>query len=173
MYSVPGSVGGAIFMNAGIGKQVSQSISKYIMSVKVFDGEKIVDIEKNMCNFFYRSSIFQVKKDWVIISAVFELYPQDKSIGHRIKDKRMKWAKNQGYFTYPSAGSIFNKKYAPIMSFMKGKKIGNAIYSKNKGNWINNPGNAKFKEVMLLIRITKWLHRLLFKKIHLELEIWK
>jgi len=109
LFSIPGTIGGAIYMNAGLGRNDELSISDYLKTVKVFDGKETREIEKQACNFCHRSSIFQQNKDWVILSAVFELYPQDKFIGQRKKDERMKLVKGNQDRKYPSAGSIFKK----------------------------------------------------------------
>ena len=56
---IPGSVGAAIFGNAGA---YGKSISDTVLSVEVFDGEKVCEMSKQDCDFVYRGSIF--KQPW-------------------------------------------------------------------------------------------------------------
>lgn len=70
MAGIPGSVGGAIYGNAGA---YGETVSDHLVSVKYFDGKQIDQIDKNDCNFAYRESIFKENKNWTILSAQFEL----------------------------------------------------------------------------------------------------
>ena len=174
--SIPGTVGGAIYMNAGIGgkNNISASISDYLISVKLFDGNDIVSLPKEECSFDYRTSIFQKKKEWILLSALFKLPAQEKAIGLKRRKERMNIAKKKGYFNHPSAGSVFNQNYTKLASFlMRGRRIGNAQFAEKNGDWINNLGNARYKDVISLIKIAKLINFLFFKKAKLEIEIWK
>lgn len=70
MAGIPGSVGGAIYGNAGA---YGQSISDNILSVKYFDGKSVQEFSKDECRFTYRESIFKDNKNWVILSSKFAL----------------------------------------------------------------------------------------------------
>lgn len=177
LYSIPGTIGGAIYMNAGIGNRenVKASISDYLVSVTIFDGSKIKILKKEDCNFGYRKSIFKKKRNWIILSAIFELPFQEKTIGFEKKKARMKYAIKHQDRKYPSVGSIFYKDYGRIASsVMSGRRYGNAMFSKRNGNWIINIGNATSKEVKILIRVAQILNFFFtFKKALLEVEIWE
>lgn len=69
---IPGTVGGAIYGNAGA---YGQAISDHLVNVKVYDGENEILISKNECGFEYRKSIFKDKKLLVILGAEFKLEP--------------------------------------------------------------------------------------------------
>ena len=88
--------------------------------------------------------------------------------------ERMKRVRQHQDRQYPSAGSIFRGNYSRITSFiMKGKRFGKAMYSKHNGNWINNLGGAKFRDVLFLIKMAQVLNFLCsLKKARLEIEIW-
>jgi len=60
-----------------------------------------------------------------------------------------------------------------VSSLMRGKRVGNAMYSERNGNWINNLGNAGFKDVILLVRIARILNFLFLRNAKLEIEIWQ
>ncbi len=72
---IPGTVGGAIYGNAAA---YGQSTGEYIRSVKGFDGDKIVELSNQDCNFSYRDSNFK-KNGIIILEAVFELIPANPS----------------------------------------------------------------------------------------------
>lgn len=66
---IPGSVGGAIYGNAGA---YGQTISDHITRVRVYDGEKDFWLTKKECEFDYRESRFKEKKDLIILEAEFK-----------------------------------------------------------------------------------------------------
>lgn len=171
LISIPGSIGGAICMNAGKGGG-KVSVSDNIVDVKFFDGDNIKTINKDNCRFGYRYSIFQKKKDWIIISAKFKFGSGSREIGEKRIYKRMEEVKNKTYFKFNSAGSIFKNYNYRIMALLKGLKIGGAQYSGDDLNSILNLGKATFKDVIRLINIAKFLHFIFFKKSKLEIKIW-
>ena len=69
MTGIPGTVGGAIYGNAGA---YGQTISDYLVRVKVFDGGKIFWVKKSECNFSYRDSDFK-KNKYILLEAEFKL----------------------------------------------------------------------------------------------------
>jgi UDP-N-acetylmuramate dehydrogenase len=170
LYSIPATIGGAIYMNAGTGKKTNLSISDNLVSVKIFDGVKIKEIKKEECKFNYRYSIFHKNKDWIILGATFKLREQPKEIGEKKIKERMDFVKKHQNRKHPNAGSIF-KKISPVSKkLLSGIKIGNA---RMKGNWISNIGGASFRDVMTIIKIAKIISYLSLKKPELEIEIWK
>ena len=177
LYSIPGTVGGAIYMNAGIGgkNNVLRCISDYLISVEIFDGKEIVSLTKDKCEFGHRKSIFQKNPEWIILSGLFELPFQEKCIGLKKIKERMKYVMKHQDRRYACAGSIFCDNYSRITSYlMKGRRYGNAAFSQHNGNWINNLGGAKFKDVIFLIKMAQYINCLFsFKKPVLEIKIWK
>ncbi len=187
---IPGSVGGAIRGNAGIGagKEAVDSVKK----VKVFEipgGEiKEKSLHKEECQFDYRNSIFKENRDLLIWSADFGFEKGDKEklleTFFQILEKRKK---NQP-LEYPSAGSVFQNPKANqklIDQFekdsgmkcrgekvpagwlieqcgMKGKKIGGAKVSEKHANFIVNLGDASADDVVILISLIKQKARNLF-----------
>lgn len=171
LYPIPATVGGAIYMNAGTGKKFNQFISDNLISVKIFDGNNIKELKKEECEFSYRKSIFHKHKDWIILSAKFKLKHQPKKIGEKKIKEWIEQVKKTQNRRYPNAGSIFKKKSNLVIGLLTRLKlkIGAAQID---GNWIINLGNASFKDVIWLIRISKILSYFTFKKPELEIEIW-
>ena len=65
MTGIPGSVGGAVYGNAGA---YGHSIMERVHRVRFFDGEGIREFDNAQCEFHYRESVFKHHKDWIIFS---------------------------------------------------------------------------------------------------------
>lgn len=74
MTGIPGTVGGAIYGNA---EAYQQHISDYLVSIKVFDGQQIIEIDPAIANFSYRDSEFK-RNGLIILGATFKLPKADK-----------------------------------------------------------------------------------------------
>ena len=173
LIGVPGTVGGALIMNAGaFGAEISNN---FISAKTINKNGEIKKYSKNQVSFLYRNSSFP--KDEILINSTFKC-----TIGNpeEINNKRIKTSqdrKNKQPLKYRSAGSIFkNPKgefsagYLIDKTGLKGMKIGNAQISEKHANFIINLGNAKSNNVMELIQIIQ--NRVYNKfKIMLELEI--
>ncbi|MCP5120128.1 MAG: UDP-N-acetylmuramate dehydrogenase [bacterium] len=72
MTGIPGSVGAAIYGNAGA---YGQSISQAVTSVRVFDGSRVRQIAGSGCRFEYRGSVFKRNKEWIVFSVELGLAP--------------------------------------------------------------------------------------------------
>lgn len=172
LYSVPATVGGALFMNAGTRRKVNQQIGDNVLQVKIFDGEVIRKVDREDCAFGYRHSVFQNRKEWIILGATFALTQQDCTVGkQKIKD-RVSDVIRRHDLDYPNVGSIFKNGNYVIVRLIRGLRCGDAQFSKKTPNWIINRGKAKSRDVIKLIQYAKWLHFLVFKIIKLEIKIW-
>ena len=170
---IPGSVGGAVFMNAGA---FNGQISDNILFVEFWNGEKLVKLKKEELFFEYRSSIFTKSKNCVIINIGFSLKGDLPLLcQERIKEKILIRAKTQSV-GYPSAGSVFKKTTELPPAFMieqcglKGLRVGGAEVSKVHSGYIVNVGNATFYDVLELIDLVR---ERVFEKynVYLSLEI--
>ena len=104
MTGIPGSVGAAIYGNAGA---YGHSISERAHSVRFYDGEKIRVFNTAECHFHYRESIFKRRKDWIIFSTGLHLDADDPATLRRTADDILK-VRNEKYPpTMKCAGSIF------------------------------------------------------------------
>ena len=158
LIGIPGTIGGAVFMNAGSGKLW---ISKYLLSVQVIDTQNlaIYSLNKENLIFNYRFSSFQTNK-FAILSANFMFRPNRniKKIADKTKENLKKRTKTQPYHL-PSFGSVFKN---PTNNFagklieevgLKGFSIGNAQVSKLHSNFIVNNGDATSEEIYHLITV--------------------
>ncbi len=166
--SAPCQVGGAIAMNAGSGKAQANYIADFIESVKFFDGEKIVEKQKNDLRFEYRNSEF-LQDNRFIISAKFRLQKIEIE-GNPILE-RLRWAKENQDLSAPNCGSLCNQYYAPILKITRA--ITSALPAKispKKLNWaINKAQNPIW--LRMVFALVKLLHKLLGKELKFEIKI--
>ncbi|MBI65545.1 MAG: UDP-N-acetylenolpyruvoylglucosamine reductase [Candidatus Marinimicrobia bacterium] len=173
LVGVPGTVGGALIMNAGaFGAEISNN---FISAKTVNENGEIKNYDKEQISFSYRKSSFP--KNEILIKSTFKCIKGSPEKINIKKTKTSKDRKDKQPLTYRSAGSVFkNPKgefsagYLIDKTGLKGKKIGNAQISEKHANFIINLGDAKSKDVMQLIKIIKIEVYNKFK-INLELEI--
>lgn len=169
LYSVPGTIGGALFMNAGRGKGRDQTISDHLVSVEIHDGEQVRTLQKDELAFKHRYSTFHENEHWTILSATFNLPSQPKEVGRQKVKERMDYISTRDRST-PNAGSVFKEG---MQLPLKGVRVGGAKFV-NK-NRIGNVDNASATDVERLIRIAEILHRLVpfVETPEREIRIWK
>ena len=149
---IPGTLGGAIFGNAGAHKH---SISELIKEVEVFDGEKTKTLKKEACEFDYRESVFKKNPNFIILSAILEL--KEGVSEELMKEYLAKRKLVKGF----SIGSIFKNPEGHFAGKLiedcglKGKRIGDAMISEEHANWIINLGKAKSEDIEKLISLIK------------------
>lgn len=152
-FGIPGSVGGAVYMNAGA---YGGEIKDVLVSAKVIYKGKISDINSNDMDLSYRHSIFQ-NNGSIITEAVFKLYKKDKSEIKSLMDDYLKRRKNKQPLEYPNGGSTFKRPAGQFAgkliedSGLRGFSVGNAEVSKKHCGFVINKGNATFEDVTALI----------------------
>jgi UDP-N-acetylmuramate dehydrogenase len=153
---IPGSVGGAICMNAGT---ENQEIKDYIIKVRYFNipDREIRETDSTELMFGYRTSIFLLHKENIILKAWFEFKPGNKDDikAGMIQTKQRRWNKQPR--DYPNCGSVFKRPegrfVGPMIEElgMKGFSVGGAQISGKHAGFIINSGNATGKEILSLI----------------------
>lgn len=174
LYSVPATVGGAICMNAGRGRNHNKSISDYVVDVTFFDGREVKTVEKEDCKFDYRDSIFKNRK-FIILSARFKFEYISKQISSNAKAERIHYSKKNLDANNSNAGSVFRISNGRIMNFLRRLGLGwkkGVSFSKKTSNWINNNGNGTYRQARILINIAVILHKILGKEVSLEYILW-
>lgn len=151
---IPGSVGGAVYMNAGAyGGEMKDIV---VETTYLNECGEIATISNKEHNFSYRKSIFTNSKN-IILKTKIELRKGNKEeIASKMKElleqRRLKQP-----LEYPSAGSTFKRPegyyVGKIMEDLKlkGKTIGGAQVSEKHGGFIINKGDATAKDVKALI----------------------
>ena len=174
LYSLPASIGGIVYMNAGRGRMHHQQISDWLVSVDYVDLNdlqfKVMVIDKSQWS--YRCSPFHEMKA-IILSATFKMKKSSiEEVAAEIQ-KRKDTVKASQEGNKPSCGSVFNKNNKYIMRFLRGKRIGGACFSKKTNNWICNDQNGSADDVIALMRYAQKMHRLFCQKCNLEIKIFE
>jgi UDP-N-acetylmuramate dehydrogenase len=171
---IPGSVGGALAMNAGCyGGEIWQFVSK----VKIINHEGDVHIkDKQSFEIGYRS--VKKKEDEIFIGAWFNFPSKENNDENEKKkiDDLLKLRRSNQPLNWPTAGSTFRN---PEQNFaaklieevgLKGFQIGDARISNKHANFIENVGDATAKDIEQLIYHAQDKVEEL-KKIRLQLEV--
>lgn len=152
---IPGTIGGAVFMNAGAYKS---DMGYIVQDVTVLTPElKIIKLENREMNFHYRSSFLQTHPGYICLEAVLRLDKGDKTaIEEVIRDRRKRRMESQP-LNYPSAGSVFRNPEGMFAGKLiedlglKGFQIGGAMVSEKHANFIINYDHACSEDIKNLI----------------------
>ncbi len=167
---IPGSIGGAIRMNAGA---YGSEMRNIVVSTTYMDLDgNIKTINKEEHEFEYRKSIF-TKEKYIILQTKIELLKGNiKEIEQKIHEN-MQSRKEKQPLDMPSAGSTFKRKDGVIVSKLideaglKGFSIGDALVSEKHAGFIVNKGNATAKDVLDLI---KYVQNEIYEKFNVNIE---
>lgn len=171
---IPGSIGGAVFMNAGA---YDGEMAHVIKSARVIDENcNIKNLTKEELELGYRSSIV-MKKGYVVIEATVELESGEyASIKDKIDDLTNRRESKQP-LEYPSAGSTFKRPEGYFAgkliqdSGLKGFSIGGAAVSEKHSGFVINKGGATAKDVLdVIAHVQKQLKKILMLNFILKLE---
>ena len=149
---IPGSVGGAVKLNAGA---FGLSMDSVVERVDVLSKGKIITLKASQVGFSYRRS----EIDGVVIGAQFRCYQAEKEqleLSRKKYSKLRKERQPRGF----SCGSVFKNADKPAgwyveQAGLKGLKCGGAIISNDHANFILNLGDATSRDVYTLIRTAK------------------
>ena len=169
LVGIPGTIGGAVVMNAGAW---SKEIGQFVDSIKVLDksGKEKVFKRKNL-GFAYRRSVLQ-KNDFVVTEVSLRLRKSKKSVILKKIKEFMERRKGRQPLGIPNSGSVFKNPKGAFAGKLieeagcKGLRVGDAQVSEKHANFIVNLGEAKASDVIkLMSRVQKAV------KIKLEPEI--
>ena len=172
---IPGTIGGAIVMNAGAHQKEIKDIITEIKAID-YDGN-IHTFSNKEAEFEYRKSKFS-KGEYIILQAKLLL---EKGNQKQIKEKMNEYTqyrKEKQPIEYPSAGSTFKRGEDFITAKLideaglKGYKIGGAQISEKHAGFIINKENASSQDVLELVKYVKEeIYKKFQKKIELEIKI--
>lgn len=151
---IPGTVGGAVFMNAGAYDGEIKDVIEY---ADVIDSEGNTNrLIKDELELSYRHSVI-AEKNMIVVGAMFNL---NKGIKKNITDKMADFAKrrrDKQPLNYPSAGSTFKRPEGYFAgkliedSGLKGKTVGGAQVSEKHAGFVVNIGNATSSDIIALM----------------------
>lgn len=171
---IPGSIGGAVRMNAG---GIFGDLGSAIESVTLMDNDgNIFEKSKPELSFDYRQTNITAK---IILAAQIKLYQADPQ--HLLKTVKEVWIykKNTQPLNTKSAGCVFKNPRGMSAGAMidrtglKGTKVGGAVVSEKHANFIIAEKGCKSSDVILLIDTIKQQVKEKFDvELELEIEIW-
>ena len=169
---IPGSVGGAVFMNAGAYKS---DMGYVVESVKVLTPDfKIINLVNKEMQFHYRTSFLQKHPDYICLEVVLELKKGKRDAIEEVIRERKKRRIESQPLEYPSAGSVFRN---PPDTFagkliedvgLKGEKKGGAMISDKHANFVINYKNASSSDIKYLIDLA---HDKVLKEYGIDMKI--
>lgn len=168
---IPGTIGGAIYMNAGA---YGGEMKDIVESVQVLDLDnfELRELKNEELEFSYRKSIIQ-RKNYIVTTIKLKLQKGNKEEINAVYEDLRERRNSKQPLNFGSAGSTFKRPEGHFASKLiedaglKGYHINDAWVSEKHSGFIVNKGNASFKEVMELIEYVK---KVVFEKFGVKLE---
>ena len=168
---IPGTIGGAIFMNAGA---YGGEMKDIVESVEVLDLDnyEVKELKNEELDFSYRKSIIQ-RKNYIVLTIKLKLKKGNKEEIKAVYEDLRERRNSKQPLNFGSAGSTFKRPEGHFASKLiedaglKGYHINDAWVSEKHSGFIVNKGNASYKEVMELI---EYVQKVVFEKFEVKLE---
>lgn len=168
---IPGTIGGAIYMNAGA---YDGEMKDIVESVEVLDLDnfELRELKNEELEFSYRKSIIQ-RKNYIVTTIKLKLQKGNKEEINAVYEDLRERRNSKQPLNFGSAGSTFKRPEGHFASKLiedaglKGYHINDAWVSEKHSGFIVNKGNASFKEVMELI---EYVQKVVFEKFGVKLE---
>ena len=158
-FGIPGTVGGAVYMNAGAYKS---DMGYVVKKVKVLTPDyRVITMTNKELDFHYRSSFFQKNPKYICLEATIGLKKGKKEEIYKVNQERKQRRLESQPLEYPSAGSVFRNPEGLFAGKLiedlglKGLTKGNAQISNKHANFIINIGGATANDIKELIEFTK------------------
>lgn len=172
-YGIPGTVGGAVYMNAGA---YGGQMSDVVLETEAYDvkAQRIVTISGDEHKFSYRHSVFAQRGELVVLSTTLKLSSGDTEEIFAKMTKNMTSRKEKQPLELPNAGSTFKRPGENIFvgklieeAGLKGYSVGGAQISEKHAGFTVNKGGATSEDVRAVIEHTKTV---IFEKYGVSLE---
>ena len=171
---IPGTVGGAIYMNAGAyGGEFKDIV---LRTTYIDEDGNLHTVSNDEQQFSYRKSLFSNNNNYIIANTVLKLHKSTKEEILNKMNENNKNRKEKQPVELPSAGSVFKRKdeYIPAQLIdkcnLKGYNIGDAYVSEKHAGFIVNKGNATANDVLKLVEYIKTTVYEKYK-VNIELEM--
>ncbi|MGN1108474.1 MAG: UDP-N-acetylmuramate dehydrogenase, partial [Oscillospiraceae bacterium] len=157
-YGIPGSLGGALFMNAGAYGGEMKDVVKSCRYID--DSGEIKEMSAADMELSYRSSVFS-RRDFVITSVTMELSAGDKTAIKSRMEELMQRRRDKQPLEFPSCGSTFKRPEGYFAAALieecglKGFAVGGAQVSTKHSGFVVNTGGATFEDVMAVVNEVK------------------
>lgn len=152
--SIPGDIGGLLFMNAGAYKE---AMSDVVEEVLVLRRGELVWMKKDELEYGYRSSVFQKHPHWAVIAAKMRFKKKDPTEIFDLMEDRLNRRKNTQPLEKHSAGSCFRNpdgdyawKYLDELGY-RGYSVNDVKVSEKHSNFIINEGNGTASDYLSIV----------------------
>ncbi len=157
LYGIPGTIGGAVYMNAGAyGVELSDLVT--LVSVMRLSDGACFALRQKECGFSYRNSVFAERRDYAILSVEMSFVPRREAEVREAMKKHLSLRMEKQPTALPSAGSAFKRPrgyYAAALiaeAGLSGLRVGGAAVSVKHAGFIVNLGDATAEDVRQLMR---------------------
>lgn len=169
-YGIPGTLGGAVVMNAGA---YGGEIKDVIVNATVMDQDgKVFTLDKDQLELGYRTSVI-ARKHLIVLGAELAFYLDKKEIIEEKMNDFSSRRKEKQPLNFPSAGSTFKRPEGYFAgkliqdAGLKGYQVGGAMVSEKHSGFVINTGDATCADILQLIADVK---RIVFEKFGVMLE---
>ncbi|MCM1298027.1 MAG: UDP-N-acetylmuramate dehydrogenase [Firmicutes bacterium] len=176
-YGIPGSLGGAVYMNAGAYGGEMKDIVECVTYID--ETGKIRRADRSQLDFSYRHSFFCDKK-YIITDIAIKLSKGDKQSINAKMQELMARRKEKQPLEYPSAGSTFKRPEGDFAgrlieeAGLKGFSVGGAQVSEKHCGFVINKGSADFCDVKAVIeRVREKVKEVSGRELECEVIIWE
>jgi len=166
---IPGTVGGAVYMNAGAYGSETKEVLDW---ADVFRDHEVIRIKNRDLDLSYRHSALHENSDWIVLRAGYTLIPGDPTeLKSRIKEFRAQ--RMNGSPNKPSCGSTFKRPPGDFpgrvieAAGLKGTRVGHLEVSPVHANYLVNLGGGTAEDALALIELVKKTVR---ERLDIELE---
>lgn len=159
-YGIPGSIGGAVYMNAGAFGGCMADMCQSSFAFDLWSGETLTLCGEEQC-FGHRTSVYEKTDRYVILGADLALRAGDREeISARMSDYLSRRRRTQP-LEYPNAGSVFKRPEGHFAGKLiedcglKGVSVGGAQVSEKHAGFIVNRGGATASDVRRLVELVR------------------
>lgn len=155
--TIPGTLGGAIYGNAGVKEY---AILDFIEYIEVIRNNELIKLDKDVVKYSYRSTIFKNNTD-IIVRVKLRIEDKDSKLMREVLSELRTKRRETQPLEYKNAGSVFKNLtgyYAGELidkCGLKGYNVGGAYVSNKHANFIINKDNASSEDILSLIEVIK------------------
>ena len=172
LVAIPGSIGGAIAMNAGAH---DGETATFLRSARVFSPESGIESrDAGQFEFAYRSSPLRADRGRLVLEGVFGLRKMSEAEARTRQDAIHRWRRDHQPRDFPNCGSVFKNPPGDFaarlidMAGLKGRMQGGAQVSEKHANFIVNRGGATADDVLALV---DFIRETVYRRNGVELEL--
>ena len=176
LFSLPASLGGCVYMNAGRGRGTGDAIANVLEEVELMDfvSGAIRREPVDRSEFGHRRSPYQDQR-CVILGATLRLQAQSRDETERRIRERLETSRKNLDAGLPSCGSVFHRGNRLLFRIFRclHPRAGGLAFSAKTSNWIGNRGGGTLSDFKRLVAMMERAHRMLGQKCELEIRVFE